>query len=172
MKKIGVLSDTHGWIHPDLFEFFEQVDEIWHAGDIGSIEVYDKLSAFKPIKAVYGNIDDSKVRLVCPKLQSFTVEGVKVLMTHIGGHPGKYDSEVRNLFFAERPKIFVCGHSHIAKVMFDKKYDFLYVNPGAAGYRGFHKYMTAIRFVIDGDNIKDLELVELGEREKLFEKNM
>ena len=172
MKRIGVLSDTHGWIHPDLFEFFENVDEIWHAGDIGGIDIYDQLAAFKPIKAVYGNTDDSKVRLVCPKTQSFTVENVKILMTHIGGHPGKYEYGVRDLFVAEKPKIFVCGHSHIAKVMYDKKYDFLYINPGAAGYRGFHKYMTAIRFVIDGDNIKDLELIELGEREKVFEDKM
>lgn len=166
MTKIGVLSDTHGWIHPDLFEFFEDVDEIWHAGDIGNIETYDRLAAYKPIKAVYGNIDDAKVRIVCPKLLIFTIENVKVMLTHIGGYPGKYEPSVRNMFAVERPRVFMCGHSHIARVMYDKKYDFLYLNPGAAGYNGFHKYMTAARFVIDGSDIKDMELIELGERGK------
>jgi uncharacterized protein len=162
--KIGLLSDTHGWIHPRLFDHFELCDEIWHAGDIGDIEAADALASFKPLRAVYGNIDDTIVRTDYQEHLKFEAEGVRVWITHIGGTPGHYDQRVRNDLYETPPDIFICGHSHIAKVMYDKKGGFLYVNPGAAGYKGFHKYMTAIRFQIDGNRIHDMELIELGER--------
>jgi putative phosphoesterase len=164
--KVGLLSDTHGWIHPRLFDHFAECDEIWHAGDIGSIETADKLAAFKPFKAVYGNIDDALIRKVYTEHLKFKAEEVLVWLTHIGGNPGHYDHRVKPMIYENPPDIFICGHSHIAKVMHDKKGGFLYINPGAAGYNGFHKYMTAIRFQIDGSEIHDLELIELGERGK------
>jgi putative phosphoesterase len=164
--KIGLISDTHGWIHPRLFDHFSGCDEIWHAGDIGNIETADKLAAFKPLKAVYGNIDDAIVRTVYKEHLIFLVEEIKVWLTHIGGTPGHYDQRVRPAIYEDPPDIFICGHSHIAKVIHDHKGGFLYVNPGAAGYYGFHKFMTAIRFQIDGKNIHDMELIELGERGK------
>ena len=166
--KIGLLSDTHGWIHPRLFDHFEGCDEIWHAGDIGNIETADKLSAFKPLKAVYGNIDDSKVRRAYKENLIFMAEEVRTWITHIGGTPGHYDRRLLPAIYDAPPDLFICGHSHIAKVMYDKKAGFLFVNPGAAGYNGFHKYMTAIRFQIDGKTIHDLELIELGERGKII----
>lgn len=164
MLRIGLLSDTHGWVHPDLFEFFKDVDEVWHAGDIGGIETADKLALYKPLKAVYGNIDGGMVRMTFPEVLFFDVENVKVLITHIGGAPGRYDFKAKELIVKYRPDLFICGHSHIAKVMADSKNGLLYLNPGAAGFQGFHKYMTAIRFSIDGDKVKDMELYELGER--------
>jgi putative phosphoesterase len=164
--KIGLLSDTHGWIHPALFEYFEECDEIWHAGDIGNIETADRLAAFKPLRAVYGNIDGAQVRTVYEEHLRFISGEVKVWMTHIGGVPGNYDKQVKPGIYTDPPDLFICGHSHIAKIMNDKKYGFLYVNPGAAGYTGFHKYMTALRFQIDGTRIHDMELIELGERGK------
>jgi putative phosphoesterase len=165
--KIGLLSDTHGWIHPGLFDHFAGCDEIWHAGDIGNIETADKLASMKPLKAVYGNVDDAIVRTVYKEHLIFNAEEVRVWLTHIGGTPGHYNLRVKPGIYENPPDLFICGHSHIAKVMFDKKAGFLYVNPGAAGYNGFHKYMTAIRFQIDGKNIHDLELIELGERGKV-----
>jgi putative phosphoesterase len=164
--KIGLLSDTHGWIHPKLFDLFKGVDEIWHAGDIGNIETADLLSDFKPLRAVYGNIDDSIVRRTFPQNIRFTIGERKIWMTHIGGHPGHYSPDIKKDLYNNPPDIFICGHSHIARVMFDKKAGFLYINPGAAGYYGFHSIMTAIRFHIDGKEIHDLELIELGLRGK------
>jgi putative phosphoesterase len=164
--KIGLLSDTHGWIHPGLFDYFADCDEIWHAGDIGNIQTADILAAIKPLKAVYGNIDDTLVRTVYKEQLKFKADEVKVWMTHIGGSPARYDLRVKPWIHLDPPDLFICGHSHIAKVIFDKRSGFLYVNPGAAGYHGFHKYMTAIRFQIDGKNIHDMELIELGERGK------
>ncbi|MBE3085982.1 MAG: metallophosphoesterase family protein [Bacteroidetes bacterium] len=164
--KIGLISDTHGWIHPRLFDHFASCDEIWHAGDIGNIETADSLAVFRTLKAVYGNMDDALVRTVYKEHLVFNAEEVRVWMTHIGGAPGHYDHRVKPAIYENPPDIFICGHSHIAKVMYDKKTGFLYVNPGAAGYIGFHKYMTAIRFQIDGKNIHDMELIELGERGK------
>ena len=164
--KIGLLSDTHGWIHPRLYTHFAGCDEIWHAGDIGNIETADKLAAFKPLRAVYGNIDDALVRTVYKEHLMFQIDEIKVWLTHIGGTPGHYDQRVRPAVYENPPDIFICGHSHIAKVMHDKKTGFLYINPGAAGYYGFHKFMTAIRFQINGKNIHDMELIELGERGK------
>lgn len=166
--KIGLLSDTHGWIHPRLFDHFAECDEIWHAGDIGNIETADRLDAFKPLKAVYGNIDDALVRTTYPENLIFMAEETRVWLTHIGGTPGHYNRKVLPAIYENPPDLFICGHSHIAKVMYDKKAGFLYMNPGAAGYNGFHKYMTAIRFQIDGNNIHDLELIELGERGKII----
>ena len=165
--KIGLISDTHGWIHPRLFEHFREVDEIWHAGDIGNIETADSLAAFKPLRAVYGNIDDSTVRLVYKEHLLFMAEDIKVWITHIGGSPDHYDRRVKPEIYNDPPGLFICGHSHIARVMYDKKAGFLYVNPGSSGYNDFHKYMTAVRLQIDGVNIHDLELIELGERSKI-----
>ncbi len=164
VMKIGLISDTHGWIHPRLFTHFSDCDEIWLGGDIGNLETADKLSAFKPLKAVYGNIDDALVRRAFPENLIFMVQEVKVWLTHIGGTPGHYDRRVLPALYENPPDVFICGHSHIAKVMYDKKAGLLYINPGAAGYNGFHKFMTAIRFQIDGKDIHDLELIELGER--------
>lgn len=161
MKRIGLLSDTHGHWDERLALFFDKCDEIWHAGDIGDIETADKISNFKSLRAVFGNIDDSKVRIVYPKIQQFRCEGVNVLMTHIGGTPNRYEKSIIPLIEVNQPNLFICGHSHILRVMFDNKRNFLYMNPGAAGIFGFHKYRTALRFSIDGNEIKDLEVLEI-----------
>ena len=160
MKKIGLLSDTHGFLDDKIMDFFDACDEIWHAGDIGSLAVADKLNNIKPLKAVYGNIDGQEVRIVYPKIQSFQCEQVHVLMIHIGGYPGKYEKEVRTIIQNTGVDLFISGHSHILKVMYDKKNELLHINPGAAGKSGLHKHQTAVRFVIDGKNIKDLEVFE------------
>lgn len=162
--KIGLISDTHGWIHPRIFEYFRDVDEIWHAGDIGNIETADTLSSFKPLKAVYGNIDDAKVRSVFNAYLRFMAGDVKVFLTHIGGSPGHYDKRISELLRNEPPGIFVCGHSHIARVQNDPVSGFLYINPGAAGYHGFHNVMTIMTLCISGSRIHDLRVIELGER--------
>ncbi len=164
MKRIGLLSDTHGYLDSSIKKHFASCDEIWHAGDIGTEEVSDKLSAWKPYRAVYGNIDGHKLRSMHPENQIFEVEGVKVLMTHIGGYPGRYVPRVRELIETEKPKLYICGHSHILKVIFDKKYQVLHMNPGAAGVNGFHQVKTMLRFVLDSGEIKDLEVIELGKR--------
>ncbi len=161
MKRIGLLSDTHNFVHERLFNFFEKVDEIWHAGDFGSIETADILAGFKPIKGVYGNIDGQDVRSVYPLHQRFFCEMVDVWMTHIGGYPGRYERNVRLDIVTNPPKLFISGHSHILKVIYDKKLSLLHINPGAAGYRGFHKVCTAVRFTIDGSDIRDLEVWEM-----------
>jgi putative phosphoesterase len=166
--KIGIISDTHGWIHPRLFEHFREVDEIWHAGDIGNIETADQLSSLKPLKAVYGNIDDATVRRAFKGRLDFTAEGISVMITHIGGSPDHYDRRLLPSLYNDPPDLFICGHSHIAKVMYDKKAGFLFINPGSAGYTGFHKYMTAIILSIDEKRIHDLKLIELGERGKVI----
>lgn len=168
MIKIGLLSDTHGWVHPRLFDFFSGCDEIWHAGDIGNIETADILAGFKPLKAVYGNIDNAVVRSIYREHLRFKTEDVNVWITHIGGTPAKYDIRVKEQIFTSPPDLFICGHSHIAKIMYDRKGSFLYVNPGAAGYIGFHRIMTAVRFGIDGKEIQNMELIELGERGRTF----
>ncbi len=160
MQKIGLLSDTHGSINPRILDFFAACDEIWHAGDIGNMETAEKLSDFKPLKAVYGNIDGQEIRISYPKYQVFNCELVKVLMTHIGGYPGHYEKEARQLIVSEKPGIFISGHSHILKVMYDKKHELLHINPGAAGNSGFHNVITCVRFIIDGKDIRDLEVFE------------
>lgn len=141
-------------------EFLKDVDEIWHAGDIGSIEISDQIAAFKPLRAVYGNIDGGALRRVWSQFEYFKVEGVGVLMTHIGGYPRHYAPNVVERIIASKPKIFISGHSHILKVIYDPIYDLLHLNPGAAGKSGFHKLRTAIRFTIDGEEIKDMEIGE------------
>lgn len=161
MKKIGVLSDTHGLLDPRVFEHFASCDEIWHAGDIGSLDVLNKLQAFKPVRAVWGNIDGHDIRALLPQHNRFVCEGVKVWLTHIGGYPGKYDILVRPGIFRDPPTLFVCGHSHILKVQYDKFLGLLHINPGAAGKYGFHQVQTLIRFEIDGEKIQNLEVIEL-----------
>ncbi len=165
MKKIGILSDTHGMLDERVFEHFALCDEVWHAGDIGSLEVLNKLQAFKPLRAVWGNIDGHDIRILLPQHNRFMCENVKVWLTHIGGYPGKYDAFVRPEIFRQPPDLFVCGHSHILKVQYDKMLKLLHVNPGAAGKYGFHKVQTLIRFVIDGEKIQNLEVIELKTRE-------
>lgn len=164
MLRIGLLSDTHGHLDEAVFRYFEKCDEVWHAGDIGTTAVSDKLAAFKPLKAVYGNIDGTELRTIHPPVQFFQCEQMKVLMLHIGGYPGKYSPEARKEIITNRPNIFICGHSHILKVMFDNKYNLFHMNPGAAGNHGFHKVKTLLRFSIDGDKIKDMEAIEIGKR--------
>jgi uncharacterized protein len=161
MKRIGILSDTHYFIHEDIFRHFELCDEIWHAGDIGSIEVCDKLAAFRPLKAVYGNIDNHDIRSQFPLIQRFKCEKVDVMLKHIVGYPGKYEKSVINILRDNAPKLLIAGHSHILKVQFDKKNNLLFINPGAAGKSGFHQVRTMVRLTIDGQDMKDLEVVEM-----------
>ena len=161
MKKIGLLSDTHSYLHSRTFDFFKDCDEIWHAGDLGNLSIAGKLNQFKPLRAVYGNIDGQDVRGVYPSELVFMCEGEKVVMTHIGGYPGHYDRHASSLIRQQRPKLFVCGHSHILRVMYDKTYGMLCINPGAAGKYGLHKSITTVRFIIDRDVIRDLEVLDI-----------
>ncbi|MCQ2305771.1 MAG: metallophosphatase family protein [Bacteroidales bacterium] len=161
MKKIGIISDTHCTVIPQVFSFFKDVDEIWHAGDIGNIETAEQLAAFKPLRAVYGNCDGHVIRMQYPEDQFFHIEDIDVYMTHIGGYPGKYMPEIRYILNEKKPNLYICGHSHILKVMNDPKLNLLHINPGAAGQTGFHKKITMIRLVIDGKTFKDLEIFEL-----------
>ena len=164
MKKILLLSDTHSYIDAQIIKFVKQADEVWHAGDIGDLKVTDTLKSLKPLRAVYGNIDDATARLEFPLDNKFTVENVSVWITHIGGYPNKYNLRIREEIQQNPPKIFISGHSHILKVQFDKKLNSLHLNPGAAGNHGFHKVRTMIRFTIDKDQIKDMEVIELAMR--------
>ena len=164
MKKIGLISDTHSHLEEKVFEHFADCDEIWHAGDIGTLALADRLAAFKPFKAVYGNIDGSPIRQEYPLDLRFDCEGMDVWMTHIGGYPGRYSQRVRELMKINPPDLFICGHSHMLKVMPDKKYKLLHINPGAAGVHGFHQVKTIIRFAIDRGQLKDLEVIEMGRR--------
>lgn len=147
-----------------ILKYCKKADEIWHAGDIGSLEVTDALSALKPVRAVYGNIDDHRIQQEFPRDQRFYCEEVDVWMTHIGGYPGKYDVRVRDRIAKHPPRLFICGHSHILKVMWDKKLGLLHMNPGACGRLGMHQVRTLLQFVIEGEEIKNLEVVELGKR--------
>ncbi len=160
MTRIGLLSDTHGSIPSKAFEFFKDCDQILHAGDIGDVNVVDQLKSFKPFSAVYGNIDGNEIRTLYPENQLFTIENVKVIMTHIGGYPGRYSTKARVLIEKEKPGLFISGHSHILKVMYDKKYNLLHINPGASGKFGTHQKITLVRLVIDKGQIKDLEIFE------------
>jgi hypothetical protein len=164
MKRIGLLSDTHGYLDPKIFTYFAEVDEIWHAGDIGSLEVIDQLRTFKPVRAVFGNIDDHVIRREVPEFNRFTIEHVNVLITHIGGKPGKYATPAFNELEKEAPNLFICGHSHILLVKMDPRYSMLWMNPGACGIKGFHSVKTLLRFSITADRIHDLEVIELGKR--------
>lgn len=164
MQTIGLLSDTHGWWDEKYAIYFASCDEIWHAGDIGSADVALRLSAIRPLRAVCGNIDGYPVRQMYPKTLHFTVEDVSVMMTHIGGYPGRYEPAIRAELYETKPQLFVCGHSHILKVMFDKRLNCLCLNPGAAGKSGFHTVRTLMRFVINGADIRDMEIIELAKR--------
>ncbi len=164
MARIGLLSDTHGWLDPRLAEHFAQCDEIWHAGDIGSEEVVRTLRTWKPLRAVFGNIDDAPMRLEFPEHQRFTLEGVRVWMTHIGGRPPRYDQRIAGEIRSAPPDLFICGHSHICMVKWDEALRCLYMNPGAAGKHGFHPIRTALRFALEKGKVKDLEVIELGKR--------
>lgn len=164
MTRILLLSDTHSHIDERILAYIKQADEVWHAGDIGNLEVTDVIKELKPLRCVYGNIDDDKARMEFPENNRFECENVDVWITHIGGYPGKYNIKVRDEIRRNPPKLFICGHSHILKVQFDKKLNLLHMNPGAAGKHGFHKVRTMLRFVIDKDQIKDLEIIELEER--------
>lgn len=167
MKRIGLLSDTHGYLHPSILDHFAGCDEVWHAGDIGSVEVADQLEAFRPMRAVFGNIDGGALRRRYPEDLIFTLEGVKIYLTHIGGYPGKYPARIKQVFHAEHPGLFICGHSHILKVMPDPVFQLLHINPGACGREGFHKISTVVRFSLEEGKVKDLEVVELGLRGRL-----
>ncbi len=160
MKRIGLISDTHGYLHPNLEKLFAQCDEIWHAGDVGNYETIEQLERFKPVKGVYGNIDGQDIRTRFPKNLRFNCEGVDVWITHIGGYPNRYNQDIREEIKKNPPKLFICGHSHILKVMYDEKLKLLHINPGAAGQQGFHKVKTIVRFTLDNNEIKDLEVVE------------
>lgn len=161
MKKIGLLSDTHGYIDDKILEFFKDCDEIWHAGDIGNIAIADKLSEIARLRAVYGNIDGTEVRSVYKKDERFKCEDLDVWITHIGGYPKRYDVMVRERIKNNPPDIFISGHSHILKVMNDKELSLLHINPGASGKSGLHQVRTAVRFIIDGKDIRDLEVWEM-----------
>jgi uncharacterized protein len=162
--RIGLLSDTHGFFDEALAAHFEQCDEIWHAGDFGSLVVLDRLAAIKPVRAVFGNIDDAGIRSRLAEDLEWSSDGVRVYMTHIGGRPGRYDPRARRELQQRRPDLFICGHSHIAAVLRDEKLGLLYINPGAAGHSGWHVTRTAMRFEITGRRVANLELLELGKR--------
>ena len=158
MLRIGILSDTHGILSDKIYSFFEECDELWHAGDIGP-DVLDRLKQFKPVVAVYGNTDGWDIRNLIPQDQLFIRENHKILMTHIGGYPDHYERRIQLLLESEKPDIFVDGHSHILRVMYDKKYNLLHINPGAAGQQGFHRVATLVRFTLD-EKPKNLEICE------------
>lgn len=165
--KIGLISDTHGYLDTKVFNYFDQVDEIWHAGDIGTMEILDKLRTFKPTLAVWGNIDGGELRTECREGEIVEREGVRVLITHIAGNPPRYNQKVLAYVKRYHPKLLICGHSHILKVMPDKENKLLFMNPGAAGKHGFHKVRTLLRFDLEAGEIKNLEVIELGARAKL-----
>jgi putative phosphoesterase len=161
MKKIGLLSDTHSYLHPKTFDFFKNCDQIWHAGDIGSMDVLEQLENFKPTKAVYGNIDNHKIRSATSENLKFDCQGVNVWITHIGGYPPNYSQKIKSVLDKEKIDLFICGHSHKLKVQYDKKRSVLHMNPGAAGKYGIHQVITLLRFEINDGKIEKLELMEL-----------
>jgi uncharacterized protein len=164
VTRIGLISDTHNYLDEAVFRHFEACDEIWHGGDFGTVEIADRLKAVKPLKGVYGNIDGYDVRSVYPLKLSWTCEEVNVYMTHIGGYPGRYAPGVKQELVSSGARLFICGHSHILKVMYDDKIGCLHMNPGAAGKQGWHQVRTVLRFIIDGADIKELEVIELGKK--------
>ena len=159
-----MLSDTHGFLDKSVYKHFEECDEIWHGGDFGNIELANELALFKPLKGVYGNIDGNDIRSVYPLQLQWQCEGVSVFMTHIGGYPGRYSKEVKHHLSTHPTQLFISGHSHILKIMYDDKFSCLHMNPGAAGNHGWHKVKTLVRFAIDGKAIKDCEVIEIGKR--------
>jgi len=165
MTRIGLLSDTHSYLDPQLFNYFEACDEVWHAGDIGSLEIIDQLRAFRPFRGVYGNIDNQAIQRECPENQRFELEGFDVWITHIGGAPPRYNPLVKANLQINPPNLFICGHSHILKVARDPKLNnLLYLNPGAAGKHGFHPIRTCLRFSLDAGQITGMEVIELGKK--------
>lgn len=162
MKRIGILSDTHGYWDDRYYKYFEECDEIWHAGDIGSVEVVDKFQSFRPFRAVYGNIDSRDIRIMFPETLRFDCEGVDVMMKHIGGYPGRYDTSVREILRQDPPSLFISGHSHILKVMYDDKLHLLHINPGAAGLYGQQAVRTLIRVDLHNGGCSNLEVIELN----------
>jgi putative phosphoesterase len=166
MTRIGLLSDTHGSLNPRIFDFFAGCDEIWHAGDIGNLSTAAKLAAFKLLRAVHGNIDGTEIRSVYPRYQIFRCEEVKVVMTHIGGYPGRYEKDSKAIIEKEKPGIFISGHSHILKLIFDKQHQLLHINPGAAGNSGMHQVITCVRFLVDQKDIRELDIFELSRKTK------
>lgn len=169
MMRIGLLSDTHSHWDNRYIQYFSECNEIWHAGDIGSEEVLEQLKQLKPVRAVYGNCDGQIIRSKISKNLRFTIEGVDIWLTHIGGYPGKYASEVIPEIFNNPPKLFICGHSHILKVINDPKLRLLHINPGAAGIYGFHTVRTIVRFTLEKGTIKDLEVIEMGGKNAILE---
>ena len=167
MRKILLISDTHNFLEPKLIKHIADADEVWHAGDIGQITLCQEIEGRKPLKAVFGNADGQDIRFHYPENLIFTCENVKVFMTHIGGYPGKYPAKLREQLKDIRPNLFICGHSHILKVMYDKENELLHMNPGACGNHGFHRVKTALRFEITGQEIKNLAVIELGNRTSL-----
>lgn len=167
--KIGLLSDTHSYIDNAICKHLSDVDEIWHAGDIGDLSITDQLCQLAPLKAVYGNIDDALVRSNFPEKQIFEREGLKIFITHIGGYPGKYPARIQKELEEQSPDLFICGHSHILKVMRDHKNQLIHLNPGACGIHGFHKMRTMLKFSIDKNKIHTMTVVELGKRGKIQE---
>ncbi len=167
MKRICLISDTHGYIGNDMLKYLSECDEIWHAGDIGTIETADELAKINPLRAVYGNIDNHIVRSAYPLDNLFECEGMNVWMTHIGGYPGHYEQRVRKELQINAPRLFISGHSHILKVIYDKKFGMLHLNPGAAGTTGFHKIRTLLRFTLDCGDIRDLSIVEMVKKQQL-----
>lgn len=164
MKKILLLSDTHSYIDDQILKFVKQADEVWHAGDIGDLKVTDTIKKIKPLRGVFGNIDNKDARAEFPLDNKFVLEGVSVWITHIGGYPNRYNHRVKEELSAKPPQLFICGHSHILKVQFDKKLDLLHLNPGAAGKHGFHKVRTMLRFELEKGTIKNMEVIELAKR--------
>ena len=164
MKKIGILSDTHGYWDERYAQHFADCDEIWHAGDVGDYTIIERLAQVAPVRAVAGNVDSGMVRRKCPELLTFEVEGVKVLLTHIGGYPGRWAPGMKRLLRDEGVQLMVDGHSHILKVMYDPELRLLHINPGAAGQQGWHKVRTLVRLVIDGTEMRDCEVIELNGR--------
>lgn len=164
MTKIGLISDTHDELDDAVFRHFALCDEIWHAGDFGTAKIPEALASFKPLRGVYGNIDGQDIRSCYPETEIWHCEQVKILMTHIGGYPPTYNPKTKPLIHEHRPQLFISGHSHILKILYDEKRNCLHMNPGAAGKQGWHKVRTLIRFVIDGKDMKDCEVIELGKR--------
>ena len=160
-KRIGLLSDTHGWWDDRYLQYFQECDEIWHAGDIGSLELAQRLADFRPLRAVCGNCDGGDLRRMYPEVLRWSCEGADVLMTHIGGYPGRYDPRIRQQLYARPPRLFISGHSHILKVQFDQHLQLLHINPGAAGLQGWHQVRTLVRFVTDKGQFSDLEVIEI-----------
>jgi putative phosphoesterase len=162
MTKIGLISDTHGFLDENVFKHFETCDEIWHAGDFGTMELVKRIKEKKRLRGVYGNIDGQDIRVEFPEQIVFNCEDVKVMIRHIGGYPPKYNPETKKELLAHKPQLLISGHSHILKIIYDDKLNCLYMNPGAAGKQGWQKVRTIIRFAIDGNDIKNCEVIELG----------